>query len=365
MAGSVRHTPTRCTFRCTLFMVLCLQITFRLLNDPNFKKFESFQSNTNETYVNAKARQDIHSVTSYYIYSPIWKTIAQLKCLKSSTSTGLLITPLPYKPRTTTKFSILLCIMLSGDVQLNPGPSKCHSCKKSLKSNALILTCNDCNKSTHIKCARISRQEFNNTYRNLNVPWHCSNCSAPCGICHGDVLNDHKAIQCDHCLNWIHTQCCAIDDNEYKRLINSSCSWACPECNNFNFTNSFFRDTEIPTANPFYPLDSNSHNLNETTNNNTTNSKKAYRPKKRPNFRCILINCQSVKKKASDIEALNNLHNPDIICGTESWLDPSIKNGEIFPSNFNVFRKDRETDTTGGGYFKYQKMTSSQATYQT
>ncbi len=245
--------------------------------------------------------------------------------------------------------------MLSGDVQLKPGPSKRHSCKKSLRSNALILTCNDCNKSTHIKCARISRQEFNNTYRNQNVPWHCSNCSAPCGICHGDVLNDHKAIQCDHCLNWIHSQCCAIDDNEYKRLINSSCSWACPECNNFNFTNSFFRDTEIPTANPFYPLDSNCHNLNETTNNNTTNSKKAYRPKKRPNFRCILINCQSVKKKASDIEALNNLHNPDIICGTESWLDPSIKNGEIFPSNFNVFRKDRETDTTGGGVFQISK----------
>ena len=43
------------------------------------------------------------------------------------------------------------------------------------------------------------------------------NGEAPCGICHRDVLNNHKAIQCDHCQKWIHTQCCAIDDNAYKQ----------------------------------------------------------------------------------------------------------------------------------------------------
>ena len=157
--------------------------------------------------------------------------------------------------------------------------------------------------------------------------------------------------QCDHCQKWIHTQCCAIDDNAYKQLIHSSCSWACPDCNNFNFTNSFFEDSEIQTENPFDPLNGNNHNSNETTtsSNNTTNNKKTYKQKNRPNFRCILINCQSIKNKAADIKVLNNLHNPDIISATESWLDPSVKNGEIFPEHFNVFRKDRETSTTGGG----------------
>ena len=225
-----------------------------------------------------------------------------------------------------------------------------YSCNKSLKSNSLILTCNDCNKSVHIKCAGISRHEFNSTYQNLNT-WHCSDCSALCGICHRDVLNNHKAIHCDHCQKWIHTQCCAIDDSDYKQLIHSSCSWACPDCNNFNFTNSFFEDNEIQTANPFDPLSGNNHNSNETTtsSNNTTNNKKTYKQKKRPNFRCILINCQSIKNKAADIAVLNDIHNPDIISATESWLDPSVKNGEIFPEHFNVFRKDRETSTTGGG----------------
>ena len=138
------------------------------------------------------------------------------------------------------------------------------------------------------------------------------------------------------------------------------CSWTCPDCNKFNFTNSF--DSEIQTDNPFDPRNCNNHNSNETTtsSNNTTNDKKTYKHKKRSNFRCFLINCQSIKNKAADIEVLNNLHNPDIISATETWLEPSVKNGEIFPEHFNVFRRDSETSTTGGGYSKYPKLISSQ-----
>ena len=40
---------------------------------------------------------------------------------------------------------------------------------------------------------------------------------------------------------------------------------------------------------------------------------------------------------------------PDIIVGTESWLRPDIMNSEIFPSNYTVYRRDR--DTSGGGVF--------------
>ena len=60
-----------------------------------------------------------------------------------------------------------------------------------------------------------------------------------------------------------HTQCCALDDSEFKQLIHSSCSWPCPDCNNVNFTNSFFEDIEIQTTNPFDPLSGNNHHSNE------------------------------------------------------------------------------------------------------
>ena len=82
---------------------------------------------------------------------------------------------------------LLVCI------ELNPGPPKCYLCRKSIKTN------------------------------------------------------DHKLIHCDHCSNWIHRNCCNIDDSEYRQLVHSTCSWACPECNHFNFSNSFFDDTEILT----------------------------------------------------------------------------------------------------------------------
>jgi exonuclease III len=41
--------------------------------------------------------------------------------------------------------------------------------------------------------------------------------------------------------------------------------------------------------------------------------------------------------------------NPDIICGNETWLKPSICKSEIFPdeSDYEIFRKDRK-DGFGG-----------------
>ena len=39
----------------------------------------------------------------------------------------------------------------------------------------------------------------------------------------------------------------------------------------------------------------------------------------------------------------------DINVGTESWLRPNIMNSEIFPSNYTVYRCDR--DTSGSGVF--------------
>ncbi len=45
--------------------------------------------------------------------------------------------------------------------------------------------------------------------------------------------------------------------------------------------------------------------------------------------------------------------NGDIICASETWLHPSISDGEIIDNNFKLFRKDRDSNTSdhkrGGG----------------
>lgn len=61
-------------------------------------------------------------------------------------------------------------------------------------------------------------------------------------------------------------------------------------------------------------------------------------------LRIILLNCQSIRNKKPRLEETIDDLRPDVIIGTESWLDPSIHTSEIFPSNFTVFRKDRASD---------------------
>lgn len=69
-------------------------------------------------FVSTKPIQDLIIMSH-----PIWRTIAKLKCLKSSSSTRLLAIPSSHRPRTdrvTSNFTQLLCIILSGDEHMNP-----------------------------------------------------------------------------------------------------------------------------------------------------------------------------------------------------------------------------------------------------
>ena len=57
------------------------------------------------------------------------------------------------------------------------------------------------------------------------------------------------------------------------------------------------------------------------------------------------INFQSCKNKKEEIANLLESANPSIIMGTETWLNSNIHSSEIFPSNYDIIRRDR-----GDGY---------------
>ena len=65
-------------------------------------------------------------------------------------------------------------------------------------------------------------------------------------------------------------------------------------------------------------------------------------------LRILNINCQSIKKKQDLMENLIDSTNPDIVIATETWLDPTITNNQVFPPNYTVWRKDRENAKGGG-----------------
>ena len=66
-----------------------------------------------------------------------------------------------------------------------------------------------------------------------------------------------------------------------------------------------------------------------------------------------------MRTKKPEFETALHYLKPDIVCGTESWLEGikpgenpkrgAIKSNEIFPQNYNVYRNDR--GTLGGGDF--------------
>lgn len=52
----------------------------------------------------------------------------------------------------------------------------------------------------------------------------------PCSVCKKAVGSRHKAIQCDHCDNWVHIKCNNIDKKTYQKLQNDSTKWFCKIC---------------------------------------------------------------------------------------------------------------------------------------
>ena len=63
----------------------------------------------------------------------------------------------------------------------------------------------------------------------------------------------------------------------------------------------------------------------------------------------VNFNFQPIKTKQGQLYNLLDSTKPDIIFGTETWLDPSIKDSHIFPPGYNIFRN--ESNLNGGGVY--------------
>ena len=64
-------------------------------------------------------------------------------------------------------------------------------------------------------------------------------------------------------------------------------------------------------------------------------------------FRTLTINFQKLYNKREAFWSLVDATKPDITFGCETWLNPSISQGEIFPPGYNLYRKDCK-DSYGG-----------------
>ena len=67
-------------------------------------------------------------------------------------------------------------------------------------------------------------------------------------------------------------------------------------------------------------------------------------------MRIVVVNCQSIKSDGKPSQLRNLVSSIQADIGTESWLNPAMRDAEIFPEGFKAYRRDR-TDGKGGVVF--------------
>ena len=52
----------------------------------------------------------------------------------------------------------------------------------------------------------------------------------PCGVCSKTVANNHNALCCDNCDEWVHIKCNFLNKMTYKKIQKDNSSWFCINC---------------------------------------------------------------------------------------------------------------------------------------
>ena len=189
----------------------------------------------------------------------------------------------------------------------------------------------------------------------------------PCGVCSKNVNSNHKAMECGDCFTWYRIKYVNMGDNMYQvHMHHNSYTWVCFKCCLPNFTNSSLFTTftvsnsfqllaDLPNDSsiiPSVPVFSRGPQCTSSPKkrSNTHDKKKICKQCSRSNpLKIIHLNFQSLHNKILQFQALLAIEKPDFVVGTETWLNHTILTSELMPPAYQVFCRDHQTCTTGGG----------------
>jgi len=114
-------------------------------------------------------------------------------------------------------------------------------------------------------------------------------------------------------------------------------------------------DALVTTSSPEVNTPSSQYNINSILNS---------QPSKEADFqikslKIISVNYQSIVSKKEAFWELMDNHSPDIVVACETWLNQSILNSEIIPSDYKLYRCDRD-DSYGGVFIAVKSSINSQ-----
>ena len=168
------------------------------------------------------------------------------------------------------------------------------------------------------------------------------NIKCPCGQCHKAVRSD--SVACDTCDRWYHRKCLGMRKEIFLRLGDSS--WHCLDCALPNV--SAFLDSTLDTHQTQFDTLRNlsTDSKSDFTDNFVPSPKACSCPnknenrvdqRKRQTRKPVKINI--INNKKANLLHLIDTDKPDVITGSEMWLNNTISSSEIFPPN-NVLRSD-------------------------
>ena len=136
----------------------------------------------------------------------------------------------------------------------------------------------------------------------------------PCGTCQRPVATNHRAMACDLCNTWVHIKCCGMTPREYENFQaqGDNLSWMCPAC----------VDRQSNTSASSESVDSLDYDSSDNEHTSTPPLGHAHTGRKQEGIRLAVINTASIKgrRKAGEFKAYIANENPDIIVACETNL---------------------------------------------
>ncbi|XP_072024987.1 uncharacterized protein [Amphiura filiformis] len=178
----------------------------------------------------------------------------------------------------------------------------------------------------------------------------CGECSKACTSYRGAKAS----ILCESCNIWFHSDCVGLSESALDILDHSDLPWECHKCGMPTFSSGIFNSTLLDKSSSESHL-SNSRNLSSSSTSSShpgsplakSSPSKTGTQRSFQNLRLLEVNFQSIFSKRTEFWHLLDKVRPDVIYGCETWLNPNISNGEIFPPGYSVYRCDKK-DGHGG-----------------
>ena len=141
----------------------------------------------------------------------------------------------------------------------------------------------------------------------------------PCPKCDKPVKSNQKGLQCDKCDKWFHNICELVPARVYSTLANCDDKWFCSKCLMMELP---FGDVSL-CEDPVYDLESGSSLQDSKEGNNIGDYKQG--------LLVSHLNVRSLVPKLDELpELLANLSRTGLVVGlSETWLDGSVTDGQL------------------------------------